>query len=477
MNRTSLTKLLKWLIGPTVFLILKLRVLPLSLSDEALGVAASAAWMSAWWILESAPIAVTALLPIVLFPITAGISVSQTTEAYGHPYIFLFLGGFVLALAIEKWNLHKRIALKIILTVGLKSHHILLGFMLATAFLSMWISNTASAVMLLPVGIALVTHLPGDSKDREKMNFIKSLMLSIAYGASIGGMSTLIGTPPNLVMAGVIKEHLGLEITFIDWFLFAFPLTVVLLLTGWLLLSQVFFKTHKDYFKQGQEDLQFAYKELGRMGLEEKRVLWIFVGMAFFWLTRTFLWTQWIPQMDDTFIAIAGAVLLFLVPDAQNKKLVNWDDTARLPWGIMILFGGGLALANAFEVSGLSKVLGSKIAILNQFPPLVLIMGIVVAVNFLTEITSNLATTAMLLPVLTAVISPHQIPLLFPLMGATLAASCAFMLPVATPPNAVVFGSGYLNVKEMVRVGFWMNILSTLCITVALYALIPLIWP
>lgn len=465
--------------GPLLFFLILLFFNPEGLSQSAKAVLACAAWIAVWWITEALPIAVTALLPIVLFPITGGLSLPETTASYGHKYIFLFIGGFILAIAIEKCHLHKRIALTIIKIVGTNVTHIILGFMVATAFLSMWISNTATAVMILPVGLAIVLQLKDDPRTHENENLIfgKALMLSIAYSASIGGMATLIGTPPNLVLAGVVNESYGVEITFSQWFAFGFPISIVFLVLSWLYLTRVAFKFKQKEFAGGKDEINKQLNALGVMSFEEKLVGTVFVLTAFAWISRSFLLKEFIPAIDDTIIAIASSILLFILPDKSGKmKLLNWNDAVKLPWGILILFGGGMALASGFDSSGLAAWLGGQMTSFKMVPLIILLLILITSVNFLTEITSNLATTAMLLPVLVSLAGAIDVHPFLLLVGATVAASCAFMLPVATPPNAVVFGSGYLSIKDMVRKGFWLNIASIVLLTLIVYFLLPIIW-
>jgi solute carrier family 13 (sodium-dependent dicarboxylate transporter), member 2/3/5 len=462
-------------LGPIGFVLISQAPIFSTLGNAATGVLGTAFWMAVWWIFECVPMAATALLPIVLFPLVGGLGLAETTAAYGHKYIFLFLGGFILAIAIEKWNLHKRLALIIIAQIGTHKSYIILGFMGATAFLSMWISNTAAAVMILPVGMAIASHIEKKSGGKNS-KFGKALMLSIAYSASIGGIATLIGTPPNLVMAGVIQEAYGIEITFLDWFLFAFPLSLILLWLAWFVLVKIAFKIKNDHSDSGKNEVKLMLQSLGKMSKQERYVMAIFLFMALAWIFRSFLLVKIFPEIDDTIIAIAGALLLFIIPANKEEALVSWEDTKQLPWGIIVLFGGGIALANGFESSGLAKWIGENLMGLQAVPFWALVLILVIGVNFLTEITSNLATTAMLLPILASVaiaLNAHPFVLI---MGATLAASCAFMLPVATPPNAVVFGSGYLKIGEMIRVGFWLNLISTFLVFLWVYFLLPLFW-
>lgn len=467
------------ILGPLMFIVILQFFHPEGLSETANAVLASAVWIAIWWITEALPIAVTALLPIILFPLSGGLSLKETTASYGHKYIFLFIGGFILAIAIEKWSLHKRIALNIIKLVGTNVVHIILGFMIATAFLSMWISNTATAVMILPVGMAIVSQLRDNPKTIEDENLIfgKALMLAIAYSASIGGMATLIGTPPNLVLAGVVHESYGIEITFSQWFSFGFPISIFFLFLSWLYLTRIAFKFKQKEFPGGKDEIQRQIETLGKLSFEEKLVAFVFVLTAFAWICRSFLLKQFIPAIDDTIIAIFSAILLFLLPSKNNKKrLLDWNDTVKLPWGILILFGGGMALALGFESSGLAIWLGEQMTSLKTIPLILLLLILIASVNFLTEITSNLATTAMLLPVLVSLASAVGVHPYFLLVGATVAASCAFMLPVATPPNAVVFGSGYLKIEDMVKKGFWMNLISIGLLTLIVYYVLPLLW-
>ena len=466
-------------LGPLLFILIILFYHPSGLSHAANAVLASAIWIAVWWITEAVPIAVTALLPIVLFPLSGGMGLNETTASYGHKYVFLYIGGFILALAIEKWKLHKRIALTIIKIVGTNVTNIILGFMVATAFLSMWISNTATAVMILPVGMAIVTHLKDNPKTirNENLIFGKALMLSIAYSASIGGMATLIGTPPNLVLAGVVKQTYNIEISFSKWFLFGFPISVVLLVICWIYLTRFAFKFKQKEFPGGSQEIKKQLKDLGKISYEEKTVFLVFLLTAFAWITRSFFIKRLIPGIDDTIIAVFFAVFLFILPSKKKGvKIMTWEDTIKLPWGIVLLFGGGMALALGFESSGLAVWIGGQMTSLGALPLILLLLILIASVNFLTEITSNLATTAMLLPVLVSLASALGVHPYLLLVGATLAASCAFMLPVATPPNAVVFGSGYLKIEDMVKKGFWMNIISIILLTLIVYFILPIIW-
>jgi solute carrier family 13 (sodium-dependent dicarboxylate transporter), member 2/3/5 len=466
-------------LGPLAFFYILFFFHPDGLSVSANAVLASVVWVTIWWVTEAIPIYVTALLPLILFPLTGALSLSETATSYGHKYIFLYMGGFILAIAIEKWNLHKRIALTIINLIGTNIINIILGFMLATAFLSMWISNTAATVIILPIAMAIVYQLndnPETEKDENKI-FGKALMLAIAYSASIGGISTLIGTPTNLVLAGVVQTTFGKEITFSEWFVLGFPIAVLLLFISWVYLTRFAFTFKQKEFPGGRSEITLRLKALGKMGFEEKMVLFIFILTAFAWIARSFLLQRFIPAIDDTIIAMCTVIIMFLLPTRQKgKKLITWEDAVKLPWGILLLFGGGLTLAMGFESSGLALWIGGKLSALQVLPFILLLLILISIVNFLTELTSNIATTAILLPVLVSLAPVLGVHPYYLMIAATLAASCAFMLPVATPPNAVVFGSGYLEMVDMVKKGFWLNIISILVLTVVVYLVLPLVW-
>ena len=467
------------ILGPTTFIIVLNFFHPEGIEKEANAILASTLWIAIWWITEAIPIEATALLPIVLFPLSGGLELSQTTSSYGHKFVFLFLGGFILAIAIEKWNLHKRIALNIINLVGTNIVNIILGFMIATAFLSMWISNTATAVMILPVGIAVVLQLQDNPYALENENsiFSKALMLAIAYSASIGGMASLIGTPPNLVLAGVLEKSYGIELTFAKWFSFGFPISITFLIIAWLYLTKFAFKFELNEFPGGIAEIKKQLNKLGKISIEEKMVLAVFLITAAAWISRSLFLNQIIPSIDDTVIAIISATILFILPSRnKNDSLLGWSDAVKLPWGILLLFGGGMAIALGFETSGLALWLGEQLKLLETIPLIILLLVIIGFVNFLTEITSNLATTAMLLPVLVSLANATGINYNYLLVGATVAASCAFMLPVATPPNAVVFGSGYLKIKDMLKIGILMNIISIILLTLIVFFILPLLW-
>ncbi len=475
------TKQIGLFLGPALFIIIRYFLELDGLSDQGNAVLASTVWVAIWWITEAIPIAATSLLPIILFPLSGGLPLDDTTSSFGHRYIFLYIGGFILALAIEKWNLHKRIALNIIKLIGTDVRKIILGFMIATAFLSMWISNTATAVMMLPIGIAIIKQMKDlkSTPEDENLIFGKALMLSIAFSASIGGVATLIGTPPNLVFAGVVQEIYGIEISFLDWIKIGLPISLMLLFISWQYLTRVAFKFHQTDFKEGKVEIERQLQALGKMSYEEKLVLFVFTLTGLAWITRTFLLNIFWPDLDDTIIALFAGISLFIFNSKSSyktRKIMHWEDAVKLPWGILLLFGGGLAIASGFQASGLATFIAEKMVQLNGLSVFMILLVVITVVNFLTEITSNLATIAMLLPILapTAVIlDVHPYVLM---VGATIAASCAFMLPVATPPNAVVFGSGYLKISDMVKVGIVMNVISIIIGLLMVYFVLPSLW-
>lgn len=467
------------ILGPLLFIVLQLFEPPAGMTTSAYSLLGITLWMALWWVTESVPIAVTALLPIILFPLTGAIDIATTTASYGHKYIFLYMGGFILAIAIEKWNLHKRIALHIIKIIGTDVTKIILGFMVATALLSMWISNTATAVMMLPIGMSIVAQLQDNPNTVENENLIfgKALMLSIAYSASIGGMASLIGTPPNLVFAGYVEEVYNIEITFLQWLKFGLPIAIPLMVIAWVYLTKFAFKFKQKEFPGGKQEINRLLQALGPMKREEKLVSAIFLLTALSWITRSFILEKFFPAIDDTIIAMISGVALFMVPASGGKdRLIDWEDAVKLPWGIILLFGGGMALAAGFQITGLAAWLGAQMSMLQGLSLILLVLVIITLVNFFTEFTSNLATTAMLLPILAPIAISLNVNPYILMVSCTLAASCAFMMPVATPPNAVVFGSGYLRIPDMIKSGIWMNILSILFLTMMVYYFLPLIW-
>lgn len=447
------------------------------LPDAPAMVLGMATWMVTWWLQGKVPMAVVALLPLVVFPMLGVMTMKETAAPYGDPIVFLFLGGFLLGTALEKWQLHRRIALYILRWSGHKTSQVVLGFILASALLSMWISNTATAMMMWPIAMSIIALLEKES-GKPATILSKSLMLAVAYASSIGGIGTLIGTPPNTVMRGIVHQMTGYEIGFMDWMLLAMPLVLLMLAILYLLLTKVCLRPEPlegDVAKVVDTEIQ----RLGPITTAEKRVMAIFVVTALCWMFRTLL-NEVLPlQLDDTGIAIMAGVALFLIPSGIEKKqaLLQWDDAQKVSWGIILLFGGGLSLAKGMEVSGLVGLLGEAMAEgsgghIGWLVVLFIILGI-----FLTEVMSNVALVNVLLPVVIALGLNLKTDVLQFAIPLTIASSCAFMLPMATPPNAVVFASGKLQIKDMVRVGLWLNLLAIACIWALWWSLGPLLFP
>jgi len=479
MKETSslLRKRLGFASGIIVFLVLLFMSIPEGLSPEGWRTAAVAALMAVWWITEALPIAVTALIPVVLVPALNIAPVAEATAPYANPLIFLFMGGFIIAIAMQRWDLHRRIALNIVSYVGVKPSSIILGFILASAFLSMWVSNTATALMMLPIALSIL-HLVEDQKeDGEKLNFELVLVLSIAYACNIGGMGTLIGTPPNALLAGFMSENYGYEIGFAQWMMLGVPLMVIALPLLYLLLVKVIYPIKLRELPGGKKLIQSQLNSLGTMGNAEKRVATVFCLTALMWISRPML-TGILPGLSDAGIAVGAAVLLFVIPAGAGKRqfLLSWPDAEKLPWGVLILFGGGLSLASAISETGLAAWIGQGVGALGNWPLLLLVGAVIVLIVFLTEMTSNTATTAAFLPILASVaIGLGENPLLLA-VPAALGASCAFMLPVATPPNAIVYGSGKVTIPEMSNAGLWLNLIFIILLTAGAFSLINFIF-
>ncbi len=460
-------------LGIFLFIVINLIPPPEGLTESAWRTAAVATLMATWWILEAMPIAVTSLLPVVLFPVLGISSISETTAPYANPLIFLFLGGFIIAIGMHRWQLHRRIALRIVSFVGVKPTSIIIGFILASAFLSMWVSNTATALMMLPIAISVLQFM--DNKKDSSLpvtNFEIVLVLAIAYACNIGGIATLIGTPPNALLAGFMLENYDVEISFARWMLVGIPLVMIMLPIMYLLLTKLVYPIKIKELPGGYSVIQNQLKSLGNISTPEYRVAIVFTITAALWIFRPLL-TNAVPGLSDAGIAIFGAMSLFIIPSGskEQQKLLLWNDMKELPWGILILFGGGLSLAMGITSSGLAAWIGDGVSGLETVPLLLLILTVIAIVVFLTEITSNTATSAAFLPILaSSAIGLGQDPMLF-ILPAAIAASCAFMLPVATPPNAVVYGSGKISIPQMAKAGIWLNIIVTVLFSLASYTL------
>ncbi|MCF2585763.1 MULTISPECIES: SLC13 family permease [Brevibacterium] len=469
-------------LGPLLFTLTLVFFKPDGLSSEAQAVLASTLWVATWWITEAIPIPATSLLPVVLFPLTRALDGDSVVAAYGNDIIFLFIGGFTLAIAMEKWNLHQRIALSIVAAIGTSPRRIVLGFMVATGFLSMWVSNTAATMMMIPVGLAVAYQaarsLRGGEYQDELPKFEKSIIFGIGYAATVGGLGTLIGTPPLAVLSATVGELFDETISFAQWMLFGVPIVVILLTLTWLYLTGVKFKVRFKQLPGGEELIRDEKAALGKMSSQEKTVLCVFIGVAFMWVTRSFIWEDLLPGISDGVIGIMGAIVLFTLPSrgTQEKRILRWEDSTKIPWGILLLFGGGLAIAAGFVDSGLSEWIGEQLRTLDGINIFLVIVISTALVLFLTEITSNAATATMILPVMAAfalALGIHPYALMVP---CAMAANCAFMLPVGTPPNAIMFGTGKITILEMVRTGFWINILALAFIIAAVFLVLPWLW-
>jgi len=467
-NGQASTRPLALCAGIAVLAIMLVLPPPSGMEPAAWRVAAVAALMAVWWITEALPIPITGLVPMVLFPPLGIGGIGDAAAPYADPLIFLFLGGFVLALGLERWNLHRRIALTIVGHVGTRPASLVGGFMLATAFLSMWVSNTATAVMMLPIGLSVIGLLHTGPGKATPDGFASALLLGIAYGASVGGLATLIGTPPNALLAAFMSRNFGVEIGFARWMLIGLPVTAVLLATSWLILTRVAFRLSREAIGGSSGLIREELAALGRPSGPEIRVGAVFLLTAALWIFRP-LFGSVVPGLSDTGIALAAAVLLFVIPAgvAGGGALMDWKTAQRLPWGVLLLFGGGLSLASGIAKSGLAAWIGTALAGLAGWPILLVVIVVTAGVIFLTEITSNTATAAAFLPLAAAVAPAIGVDPFVLTIPVALAASCAFMLPVATPPNAIVYGSGHLTVPQMARAGFLLNVAGTLVIVAA----------
>jgi len=470
------------ILGPVLFASLLLSPIPQGLSPEGMKVAAVAVLMAVWWISEAIPIPATALLPIVLFPFLSVMKTQQVTGAYANHLIYLFMGGFLIAAAMEKWQLHRRIALETIRLVGVSPNRIVLGFMLATAFLSMWISNTATAMMMTTIGLAVITQAKallqaqGRFEAQTPFPFGTALMLGIAYAASIGGVATLIGTPPNAILAGIAEKTFGISISFTDWMMFGLPLASLMLALTWFYLTRIMFRSDMTELPGGAQSIKQALEELGPMRREETQVLIVFGLVAFAWITRGLLDIEALRFVTDSSIAIAGALVLFMIPvNFRNGEfLLDWQTAVKIPWDIIILFGGGFALAGGFNSSGLTTWIADQLMVLEGTHIVMLVGMIVLLVIFLTEVTSNTATASLLLPIMGALAVAMNVHPLTTMIAVAVAASYAFMLPVATPPNAIVFSSREITIPQMARAGLALNLIGAALITLFVVFILPL---
>ena len=470
-----------FLIGLASFFILLFLPSPEGLNPTAWTVAAIAVLMAVWWATEAIPVAVTALLPLALFPLLGITSFEEAAVPYANKNIYLFLGGFILALGIESSGLHKRIALKMIIAVGSSGASLIGGFMLVAALISMWVMNTSTTLMLLPIGLAvcavMADTIPGLT-EKQKKDFDTALLLGIAYAATIGGMSTLIGTAPNIVFSSFMQDTYGVEISMLNWMMLGVPLAAVLLLGAWISLTKYVFKINFEASRESKLELKKILNEMGDLSKDEIRISIIFGLAVFAWVFRKLLVNfELFSGLTDAGIAIIAAILIFMTPSATKKgDLLKWEKSKDLPWGLLILFGGGLSLAAQISSSGLGIWIGESLIVLSTIPPILLILAVATLIIFLTEITSNVTTTTTFLPVFGGVAIAIGILPVSLTIPVCLAASCAFMLPVATPPNAIVYGSNKFTIATMMRAGIALNIIGILVVTLFSYFLAPLIF-
>ncbi len=471
------TKKLGLILGPIAFLILY--NLPFTiLNNEADNVIAVAAWMIIWWITETVSISVTALIPITIFPLLGIMPIKEVAANYGSPIVFLFFGGFVMALALEKVDLHKRIALNIIKLTGTTPDRIILGFMIATAFLSMWISNTATSVVMLPIGLSVINLLKNDEDGFTKgdKNFALALMLSIAYAANVGGIATIIGTPPNTVMVGFVEQEYNIDVSFAKWMLMGVPFSIIMITIIYLILVKFIYPNHLGSRSDSKALIDKQLQALGPLKGKEIRVLIIFATTMLLWILRAHIndW-QTIITLSDAGISLLAAFVLFTIPFKMNIHdfILEWEDTIKLPWGILILFGGGLALATALSKTGVIDFIGEVVSGNHVLSIFAIVTMLIAVMLFMTELMSNVALVAIFCPMLAGIALGLNTSLMHVLIPVTMASSCAFMLPMATPPNAIVFASGYIKVHEMAKAGFLLNIISILILILFFSFVIP----
>lgn len=468
------------LLGPLLFLVLY--NLPfLLLNTEADKVIAVAAWMIVWWITETVSISVTALIPLTIFPLLGIADMKTVATSYGSPIVFLFFGGFVMALALEKVNLHKRIALNIVKITGTSPDRVVLGFMIATAALSMWISNTATTVVMLPIAVSVISLLIDDADGFTKndRNFALSIMLGIAYAANLGGIATIIGTPPNTVMVGFLEQEYQMDISFLKWMMVGLPFSILMIGIAYLTLVKLVYPNHLGSLEKASKVIDSKLEGLGKIGPKEKRVLFIFVCTMFLWVFRTYV-NAFVPfiKLTDAGISMLAAFALFSIPFKfkMHDFILEWNDTVKLPWGILILFGGGLALASALSNAGVISFIGDVISKNGLLSPLIVGAVLIMVVLFMTELMSNVALVAIFAPVIAGIALGLDQEILHMIIPITMASSCAFMLPMATPPNAIVFASGYIKVHEMAKAGLILNVVSIIIIILFMNFLIPIVF-
>lgn len=470
----SIAKWIGFLGGLFLFFLMLFSSPPEGLSLEGWRTAAIAVLMASWWVTEVIPISATALLPIVLFPVLAVSDINAAATPYANPMIFLFMGGFIIAIAMQRWDLHRRIALNIIAFIGSKPRNIIAGFMVSSAFMSMWVSNTAATLMMLPIAMSVIELTKSTQNvgitQKELKNFGLTLMLAIAFSSSVGGLGTVIGTPTNALMIAFVNDAYGIEINFAEWMMIGIPVVILGLPVIFYTLANIIYPVKFQKLPGGREYIMDEIKRLGSISRAEIMVAVVFIFVGLMWITRP-LFADLVPGLTDAGIAIFGALLLFLIPIDIRKAvfLLKWEDAEKIPWGVLILFGGGLSLAGAIQRTGLAEWVGGYLGILAGWHVILILFIVAIVIIMFTELASNSATAAAFLPVIGSVaIGIGQDPLLFALPVA-LVASCAFMLPVATPPNAIVYGSGVMTIPEMAKAGLLLNLFFAILVTLLTY--------
>lgn len=457
---------------------------PASMTLTAWRVAAVGLLMAVWWMTEAVPIAVAALLPLALFPLLGATSFREAAEPFAQSPIYLYMGGFMIAIAAERWGLHRRVALGIVSAIGTNPPLIVGGFMVATAFISMWVSNTATALMMIPMGRAIVelsAEQRGDaaSNNTNDKNFSAALMLGITYASSIGGMGTLIGTPPNAIFAGFVQETLKTQVNFLSWMLIGVPMILALLPLAWLVIVKGVCPVSSEGGAGSKETIRQQQRGLGKMSTGELIVAIVFVLTSMLWIAEPFL-REAVPafKLTDAGIAMCGALVLFLIPMnfSKGEFVLTWSDMKKLPWGVLILFGGGLSLSQAIGKSGLAKWLGEAMQVMSVLPAWLIVLIVITMIVFFSEVASNAATVATFLPIVAALAPQVGVNTYTLLIAATLAGSCGFMLPVATPPNTIAYATGYISTAQMARAGIWLNLISIALILLLCYTLVPLVF-
>jgi sodium-dependent dicarboxylate transporter 2/3/5 len=466
-------------LGPLLALLMLWLDAPADLTEAGWRTAAIGLLMAVWWATEAVPIAVTALVPLVCFPLLGVASIHETAAPYANKVIYLFLGGFIVAYAMQRWNLHRRIALNVLQVAGGNGRSLVGGFMLASATISMWVMNTSTTMMMLPIAVSIIAVIQRSVKGLDqhaKDDFQYALLLGIAYGATIGGLATLVGTLPNAMLAAFMLESYGTQINFANWMMVGLPMTIVMLPLTWIVLTRWVFHVNFETSTESRLELRRMKDDLGKITTPEIRVAIVFAIMAMSWVSRPLLIKiPGLSALDDSGIAMAGAIALFLIPsgDRHDPILLRWKYAEQMPWSVLILFGGGLTLASAVSRTGLAEWLGYNLQAIATLPMPVVVVIAATMIIFLTELTSNTATTATFLPVVAAIALESGVDPIILTVPVTLAASCAFMLPVATPPNAIVFGSGLLTIPKMVRAGLVLNLVGVAVVTLAALFLAP----